>query len=70
MQRMTFKRREVLRHLTKTNKEIAERLNLTQHTVSRRVVDIFNILGADNKAEALIKAVKLNYITLDEIIME
>jgi DNA-binding CsgD family transcriptional regulator len=56
--------REVLEHLAAglSNKEIADRLNVSPHTVKTHVARLFEKLGARRRTEAILKARELGLL--------
>lgn len=56
--------REVLEHLAAglSNKEIAERLHVSPHTVKTHVARLFEKLGARRRTEAILKARELGLL--------
>ncbi len=61
---LTQREREVLCLVANgiTNRDIAEKLNISQHTVKSHVVHIFNKLGVNDRTQAAVWAVKNNII--------
>lgn len=59
--RLTGRKRKVLSLLAEgcSNKEIAERLFLTEGTIKQYVSDVLHVLGVDNRTQAGIKAREL-----------
>jgi two-component system, NarL family, response regulator LiaR len=68
-QDITKRELEVLRlaSIGKSNKEIAEELNITARTVKAHLAEIFSKLNAGSRIEAVVKALKLGIISLDNI---
>ena len=62
----TEKEMEVLKRIYKTDKEISEDLGIPDETVHSRVLRLYDKLDARTKAKAVIVALKLGYITLDD----
>lgn len=58
---------EVLKLLCLTDKEIAKRLIISIRTVKSHVHNILNELLCENRQRALIKALKLKIISIDEV---
>ena len=58
---------EVLKLLCLTDKEIAKRLIISIRTVKCHVHNILNELVCENRQKALIKALKLKIISIDEV---
>ena len=54
-QRLTKREREVIRLVAegKTNKQIADKLRITERTVKFHMTSLFNKLGAENRAQAV-----------------
>ena len=64
---LTEREKQVLKLLCLPNSEIAQRLNITARTVKSHVRNIFNKLVCENRQRALIKALKLKIISIDEV---
>lgn len=62
----TKKEFEVLKRLYMSDKEIAEDMKAPYGTTHSRVLRIFEKLEAKTRAEAVIAAMKLGYIALDD----
>jgi len=60
---------EVLRLAAKgiSNKEIAKRLDISNRTVQTHLLRIFRKLGVSSRTEAVLRAVKEGWLTLDEL---
>lgn len=65
-QLLTNRELDVLKEAKKilTNKEIAERLCISDHTVKAHIANVLHKLDAKNRYEAIIIASKLGYFTL------
>lgn len=63
---LTPREQEVLQHLAEglTNKAIAQRLNISNHTVKFHVNAIMNKLGAQSRTEAVVRATRQGYLLL------
>jgi DNA-binding NarL/FixJ family response regulator len=63
---LTAREREVLHFLSAgmTNKEIAARLGITEHTIKFHVNAILGKLGAETRTEAVVHAARLGIVTL------
>ena len=64
---LTEREKQVLKLLCLPNSEIAQRLCITAITVKSHVRNIFNKLVCENRQRALIKALKLKIISIDEV---
>ena len=64
---LTEREKQVLKLLCLPNSEIAQRLCITAITVKSHVRHIFNKLVCENRQKALIKALKLGVVTLNDI---
>ena len=58
---------EVLKLLCLTDKEIAKRLIISIRTVKSHIHNILNKLLCETRQRALIKALKLKIISIDEV---
>ena len=65
--KLTQRELEVLKLLSLTDKEIAERLIISPRTVKCHVHNILNELVCETRQKALIKAIKLKIIDIDEV---
>lgn len=65
---LTRREIEVLHLASKglSNKDIAEQLFLSLRTVKAHLTNIFDKMGCGSRTDAIIKGLKLGYITLDE----
>lgn len=65
-ERLTNRELEVLTFVLAgdTNRNIAQRLNISGHTVKSHVKNIFNKLGVQNRTQAAVKATRLNLTEL------
>ena len=64
---LTEREKQVLKLLCLPNSEIAQRLCITAITVKSHVRNIFNKLVCETRQKALIKALKLKIIDIDEV---
>ena len=64
---LTQRELEVLRLLCLSDKDIAKRLIISIRTVKCHVHNILNELVCENRQKALIKALKLGVVTLNDI---
>lgn len=64
---LTTREKQVLKLLCLPNSEIAQRLCITATTVKSHVRNIFNKLVCETRQKALIKALKLKIIDIDEV---
>lgn len=64
---LTQRELEVLRLLCLSDKDIAKRLIISIRTVKCHVHNILNELVCENRQKALIKALKLKIISIDEV---
>ena len=67
--RLTERQKEVLVLIGKglSNSEIASKLMITLHTVKSHIEVIYNVLKVDCRVPAVITAMKLGIISIDEI---
>ena len=66
---LTDREREVLRHLAlgESNKAIADALSVSEETVKTHVGHILSKLGVENRAQAVVQALKRGLVSLEEI---
>jgi two-component system, NarL family, response regulator LiaR len=66
---LTAREVEVLRHvaLGLSNKEIAAALSVTEETVKTHVTHVLAKLGVDNRAQAIVQALKRGIVVLDDL---
>ncbi|MCX6544923.1 MAG: response regulator transcription factor [Acidobacteria bacterium] len=66
---LTAREREVLRHvaLGLSNKDIAEALSVSEETIKTHVGHLLGKLGVENRAQAIVQALKRSLISLDEL---
>ena len=66
---LTDREREVLRHLAlgESNKAIGEVLCVSEETVKTHVGHILGKLGVENRAQAVVQALKRGLVSLEEI---
>jgi DNA-binding NarL/FixJ family response regulator len=66
---LTDREREVLRHLAlgESNKSISEVLCVSEETVKTHVGHILGKLGVENRAQAIVQALKRGLVSLEEI---
>ena len=67
---LTQRELEVLRLLCLSDKDIAKRLIISIRTVKCHVHNILNELVCENRQRALIKALKLKIIDIEEVEIE
>ena len=69
-EQLSAREREVLVLASKglSSKEVADRLFISQRTVQTHLASIYDKLGAKNKTEALLLALKYGVVTLEELI--
>ncbi len=69
---VSSREREVLKlaAIGLSGKEIASRLYISERTVQTHLASIYDKLGAKNKTEAMLLAIKYGMVTLDELIAE
>lgn len=53
-----------------TNDVIAKKLNKSLGTINRQLLSVFMKVGASNKTEAVIKALKLGLVSLEDFKVE
>jgi two-component system nitrate/nitrite response regulator NarL len=66
---LTDRERDVLRHLAlgESNKAIADVLCVSEETVKTHVGHILSKLGVENRAQAVVQALKRGLVSLEEI---
>jgi two-component system, NarL family, response regulator LiaR len=66
---LTGRETEVLRHLALglSNREIASSLAVGEETVKTHVTHVLSKLGVENRAQAIVQALKRGLVTLDEL---
>lgn len=66
---LTTREREVLRHvaLGLSNKDIAEALSVGEETIKTHVGHLLGKLGVENRAQAIVQALKRGLVSLDEL---
>ncbi|NLY10203.1 MAG: response regulator transcription factor [Firmicutes bacterium] len=66
-QNLTPREREVLKLIAKgmTNSEIAETLFISKHTVKNHVSNIYRKLGADDRTQIALLAIRKGLVSLD-----
>jgi len=66
---LTEREREVLRLATRglSNQDIARELSLSLRTVQAHLGHIFNKLGVSSRTEAVVRALKEGWVTLDDV---
>ena len=74
MENFTEREREVLYWLLKglNNKQISEKLFITNHTTKVHVASIYKKLGVSNRVQAAIKSIKLGiekYYNIDDFLV-
>ena len=67
--RLTARETEVLRLAASgmSNKDIAAKLFLSLRTVKAHLTNIFNKMGVGSRTEAIVKGLREDYITLEDI---
>jgi two-component system, NarL family, response regulator LiaR len=65
---LTPRETEVLRHLAlgRTNKDIATAMSVSEETIKTHVGHLLAKLGAENRTQAIVQALKLGLVGLDE----
>ena len=68
-QELTARETEVLRRLAQglSNKEIAEALSISEETVKTHVSNVLAKLEAENRAQAIVQALKRGLVSLEEL---
>lgn len=66
---VTAREADVLKHLAhgSSNKEIANVLNISEETVKSHVGSLLSKLHVENRAQAIVQALKLGLVTLEEL---
>jgi NarL family two-component system response regulator LiaR len=66
---LTTRELHVLRHvaLGRTNKDIAQVLDISEETVKSHVANVLGKLLVENRAQAIVQALKRGIVTLDEL---
>ena len=66
---LTGRETEVLRHLALglSNREIASSLRVAEETVKTHVAHVLSKLGVENRAQAIVQALKRGLVSLDEL---
>ena len=66
---LTDREMDILRFMTRgmSNKEIAERLNLSVRTVQGHMAQIFSKMGVSSRTEAVVRGLKGGLVTLDDV---
>jgi DNA-binding NarL/FixJ family response regulator len=69
-ERLTEREREVLRLAARglTNRAIGFQLGISERTVHSHLMNIFAKLGVNTRTEAVLKAIRLGWISLDETV--
>ena len=64
--KITDREKEVLMHMADgdNNKEIANKMNVSVHTSKIHIRNIFQKIGAKDRTEAVVKAIKYNIINI------
>ncbi|MCX7912017.1 MAG: response regulator transcription factor [Dehalococcoidales bacterium] len=67
--KLTARELEILQLASRglSNKEISEKLFISLRTVKAHMTNIFNKLGCSSRTDAIIKGLKLGYISLDDM---
>jgi NarL family two-component system response regulator LiaR len=60
---------ELLRLVAKgiSNKQISEKLSISEHTVETHLINIFRRLGVTSRTKAVLTAIKKGWLTLDDV---
>lgn len=68
-EQLTGREREVLRHLALglSNKDIAIALSVGEETIKTHVGHLLSKLGVENRAQAIVQALKRSLVSLDEL---
>ena len=66
---LTARERDVLRHLAlgQSNKEVAAALAISEETVKTHVAHLFGKLDVENRAQAIVQALKRSLVSLEEL---
>jgi DNA-binding NarL/FixJ family response regulator len=66
---LTARERDVLRHIAigRNNREIAAALDIGDETVKTHVGHLLSKLGVENRAQAIVQALKRGLVTLEEL---
>lgn len=69
-EQLSAREREVLMLASKgfSSKEVASQLFISERTVQTHLASIYDKLGAKNKTEALLLALKYGVVTLEELL--
>jgi NarL family two-component system response regulator LiaR len=69
LETLTERELEILKLVTRglSNKEIGDELNLSTRTVHGHLGRIFNKLGVDSRTQAVVRALKEGWVTLDDV---
>jgi DNA-binding NarL/FixJ family response regulator len=67
---LSSREREVLLHAAKglSSKQVAQELFISDRTVQTHLASIYDKLGAKNKTEAMLLALKYGVVTLEDLI--
>jgi NarL family two-component system response regulator YdfI len=67
--KLTVRELEILKQITKgiSNKKIAAELNISTRTVKSHMVDIFHKLDVSSRTEAVITALRIGFINIDDV---
>lgn len=68
--KISKRERDVLCLMCLSNKQIAERLNISIVTVKSHIVNLLNKFGTNNRSQVIIWALKQNVIDLQDIVIE
>lgn len=68
--KISKRERDVLCLLCLSDKQIAERLNISIFTVKAHIVNLLNKFATNNRSQVIICALKQNVIDLQDIVIE
>ena len=66
---LTSREREILGYIARgcLNKQIARSINITEQTTKNHITNIFRKLGASNRTEAVIKAIRMGVVQINSL---